>query len=1510
MRMAKRWVRALVITATLLVGASTAAVIATQTAWFKNWLRAYVVKQANRNLNGQLSIGRLGGTLFRGVELENVVLAIDGREAVSIGSVVVQYNVMQLITKGISIDHVRLDQPVVHLWRSGGSWAIARAVRKESREADRSGPGRPIAIQEIDIAGGSVVIHDRASAGPTQLPSRIERLDASVRFRYEPVRYSVEIAHVSFRGSDPAFALLSLSGGVAVRDDTLYVNRISVATAQSALTLDGAVEHYLTAPVFRVKAASDRMSIPEIARLVPALAGRPVTPAFQIALDGPLNRLNVTLNLRSSAGDVSGRVVADLDGPQQSVTGDVDVRRLDLAPLLPSRPQKTDISVKAHADLRGASLRQLDRLQGMITFTAPHVAVVGLAADSIAGSVRLAGTAMTIDTRFAMYEASVTAAGRLVLPRKSSPFTYDLRGRVRGLDLRALPTVLKTPPAPTRLNVDYHAAGRGGDSVDVRADLLDSTVAGAQISAPGTASFALNGGKISYAADATIAGVDLQRMGHAFNVRALDTSRFTSALQGHVMVTGSGAGAADLDLAANGVLTDSSLGPGRIDRLMFDARFAEDTLHVKASGGFADLDPGALSGKAGVAGKVTGALDVDATVAGISSGVAADNVQADGRVTIGASTVGRLSIDRAAIDGTYRDASGQVRQLEIHGPDVNVEAHGTLALDDAGQSDLRVHADAPGLDRVAMLFNRQAAGIAAVDATITGNGRALHAAGRLTGNDLEFNGQSALQLASDFTLQMPDLDAKRARGSATTKATFAVLGRQQINELTATTEYGDRNLEFDVAAKQPQRSVNAAGSLALDLDQNRVRLSRLALQTQNVQWQTEPDARAEIRFGGGAVSVKNLRLISGNQELSAGGTFGQPEDGLTVEARNIELATVDALMLRPPMLTGTLNASAEISGTGEAPRVNGRFDVRQGAFRQARFDSFAGSVDYAGRGMTIEARLQQSPANWLEAKGYVPVAAFRKTGSPDESGSHSPAPSKEDAFDLHINSTPVDLGLVQGVTTALTGVKGTTQVNVDITGAANDPHPSGTIMIENAAFTVAPTGVTYTDLDGRIELEPDRIHIVDIEVLDGDSQPLSVTGDLAIHERQLGGVNVYVNASDFKILKNNLGDLRIDSDVRITGDLLRPRIEGDLGVTSGVVNLDPLIESVAGSAAATAPTAYTTRGGGPRRSNLADSAGVNGRGAADPALSERINAPEGSADRLDAGVAARAAAVVPQPAPAGDGERQGARGFSAVSMDVHLAIANDFVVRSNDLALPDAPIGLGAVNVTIGGDLRLVKMRGRDVVRLVGTVNTVRGTYDFQGRRFSILRDGTIRFEGGRDINPDLSVTAERPIQGVLASVNVRGTLKKPELVLSSVPPLERSEILSLIVFNQPINQIGEGQQVALAQRAQQLAAGALASTLTNSLGKALNLTEFSIQAGTDSGSAAQVTAGQQLNENLYAKIEQGFGDVSTTNFILEYEIARWLRLRTNWLQGTSAQPLLFQRTQDSGIDLLFTFHH
>ena len=331
---------------------------------------------------------------------------------------------------------------------------------------------------------------------------------------------------------------------------------------------------------------------------------------------------------------------------------------------------------------------------------------------------------------------------------------------------------------------------------------------------------------------------------------------------------------------------------------------------------------------------------------------------------------------------------------------------------------------------------------------------------------------------------------------------------------------------------------------------------------------------------------------------------------------------------------------------------------------------------------------------------------------------------------------------MQGFTTALTHVTGTLQAKVDVGGSAGDPRPTGAITVQNAAFTVEPTGVAYAGLEAHVDLRPDRVHIADIRVLDNRRKALSVTGDLAIQERQVGGVNLTVKADDFKVIDNKMGSVRVHSDLRVAGELGQPRIEGDLRVMTATINLDPIL-------AATSDSAYATR---PADDVTASAASVdNGQGRTSL--------------------------------------------FDTVQLDVHVTAANDLVVKGTDLQAGNSPIGLGSLNLTLGADVWASKAL-YDQLRLTGTVNTVRGTYQFQGRRFDILRDGTVRFEGLDALDPALDVKTERVIQAVTATVNIRGRLTKPEIVLSSVPPLEEADILALIVFNQPINQLGEGQQV------------------------------------------------------------------------------------------------------------------
>src|SRR5438552_6787647 len=126
MSIVKRLTHVLVIVLTLVVGATAAAIIVTQTAWFKNWLRGYIVREAGQYLNGQLSIQRLGGNLFFGIEMENIGLSMDGSQVVAVKDLGLDYNVFELISRGLSVNNIRLNEPVLYLRREGDAWSISR----------------------------------------------------------------------------------------------------------------------------------------------------------------------------------------------------------------------------------------------------------------------------------------------------------------------------------------------------------------------------------------------------------------------------------------------------------------------------------------------------------------------------------------------------------------------------------------------------------------------------------------------------------------------------------------------------------------------------------------------------------------------------------------------------------------------------------------------------------------------------------------------------------------------------------------------------------------------------------------------------------------------------------------------------------------------------------------------------------------------------------------------------------------------------------------------------------------------------------------------------------------------------------------------------------------------------------------------------------------------------------------------------------------------------------------
>src|SRR5690606_11254520 len=78
MRATRRLLKIVALAGTLIVGIAAVALIVSQTPWFKDWLRRYIVRESKQYLNGELTIGQLGGNLFFGVQLSDLAVNLSG----------------------------------------------------------------------------------------------------------------------------------------------------------------------------------------------------------------------------------------------------------------------------------------------------------------------------------------------------------------------------------------------------------------------------------------------------------------------------------------------------------------------------------------------------------------------------------------------------------------------------------------------------------------------------------------------------------------------------------------------------------------------------------------------------------------------------------------------------------------------------------------------------------------------------------------------------------------------------------------------------------------------------------------------------------------------------------------------------------------------------------------------------------------------------------------------------------------------------------------------------------------------------------------------------------------------------------------------------------------------------------------------------------------------------------------------------------------------------------------
>jgi len=178
---------------------------------------------------------------------------------------------------------------------------------------------------------------------------------------------------------------------------------------------------------------------------------------------------------------------------------------------------------------------------------------------------------------------------------------------------------------------------------------------------------------------------------------------------------------------------------------------------------------------------------------------------------------------------------------------------------------------------------------------------------------------------------------------------------------------------------------------------------------------------------------------------------------------------------------------------------------------------------------------------------------------------------------------------------------------------------------------------------------------------------------------------------------------------------------------------------------------------------------------------------------------------------------------------------------------------------------------------ITGDATLLRGTYDFAGRRFDLIR-GNIRFAGETPVNPQLDIAAEARVRGLAAQIRVTGRSQRPEIAFTSTPALPQDELLSRILFGTSITNLSAPEAVQLASAIASLNDPRGGLDPINALRRSIGLDRLRVlPADVTQGIGTQFAAGKYLGRRVYVEVvTDGRGYSATT---VEYQITRRLSI-------------------------------
>ena len=685
---------------------------------------------------------------------------------------------------------------------------------------------------------------------------------------------------------------------------------------------------------------------------------------------------------------------------------------------------------------------------------------------------------------------------------------------------------------------------------------------------------------------------------------------------------------------------------------------------------------------------------------------------------------------------------------------------------------------------------------------------------------------SSLALDETASLEKLRLEAQLAdvtgipRGPVALRAEGLEAEGQRLDSLVLDADLEQQGGGFSLQAKGPDLLLESSGSIAV-AKLVTLRLDRLDATVRKIALALRQPAT--LRYGPTLKEIEGLDLaIEKTARLTGQARLTDDAVAARLSLSGLPLALAKKLGAGPD-LAGT--AAAELSLQGRPADPSGDFRVTLSGI--ALNDPAASDLPPASAALEGRLRSGQLDANLaldriegahIEARASLPVRLDLAAGTaalPPDGALSGRLEAQAELSRITLLALALGEDRLEGKLTA----------GLDLGGTVRDPRLSGKAELADGRYMNDMTGATLQNIAFRITGDGDSLTLRDLGAHDSTGGILSGEGRVRFEGEGLPKVDIRLRQNRLRILNREEGTAYASGTLALESTAEDMLLTGRITVDEADIRIPNRL-----------PPSVT----------VLDVREINRNARTNvDAERRREEARQALARQAE--------------------ENEDGFGPNLMRLDITIEIPGQVFVRGRGL------------ESEFSGSIGVAGTAAEPAI--TGDVSVVRGQFDFAGRRF-VLDRGTIDLlpdvQGEMEIGLDILAVAD--VGDIQAQVAITGAVSRPDIALSSLPPLPRDEILSRILFGSSVARLNAVQAARLAQTALELTGTVSSVGMVDDLRQSLGLDTLEVDGGDANG--ASVRAGRYLSEDLFVGVSQGFGAESTA-LLLEYKVLPNLKIES-----------------------------